>query len=89
MADPQNLQVAITEVERVLDEPQICDKEIEYSVAVLQEIVDYDDLPDLETEGLIQYIIMTVDAYLNRRKNIFSILAKDESSAQDVEEFNE
>lgn len=89
VADPANLQIAISEVERVLGEDDICDKPVEYSVQVLHEIVEYDDEPDLETEGLISYIIMTLDAYLKRRKNIFAILAKDETNQEEIEEFNQ
>lgn len=42
----------------------------------------------MEIEGLINYFILTVDAYLVRRRNIFALSGKDEADPEQVENFN-
>ena len=53
--------------------------DVEELFQVLAEIVEYEET-DQETEGLINYLILTVDAYLVRRRNIFAIIGKDENN---------
>jgi hypothetical protein len=46
------------------------------------------DESNLEVEGLIVYLTMVVDAYLQRRQNVFTILGKDLTCRETVEEFD-
>ena len=57
-SDPQNLSIAKSEIIRVLQEPDICEQPISFSVQIIQEILLIDNEPDPETEGLINYLIL-------------------------------
>ena len=55
---------------------------------VLQKKLQLDDQFDNETESLITYLTVTVEAYLKRRHNIFAILGKNEEDTKLITNFN-
>lgn len=83
-ADLANFDIVCSEVRRVLQDDGICEQPFEQSVYLLQEMIEDaehdisgEPVVDQEVEGMINYLTMTVKAYLQRRKNIFEILKQD------------
>jgi hypothetical protein len=87
-ADPQNLAIAKSEFSRVLQEDDICEYPLSVTMQIIQEVLEVDNEADPETEGLINYLVLLLEHYLNRRRNVFTITGKDEASASEVAEFD-
>jgi hypothetical protein len=87
-ADPQNLAIAKSEFSRVLQEDDICEYPLSVTMQIIQEVLEVDSEADPETEGLINYLVLLLEHYLNRRRNVFTITGKDEENAGEVAEFD-
>mgnify|MGYP006950291150 CR=1 FL=1 len=84
-ADPVNYRKSIQEISNLLGDDAICDLSLDQLFETLHKKLESNSD---QTQGLITYLTATVEAYLQRRRNIFAILGKNEEDTELVEDFN-